>query len=176
MECGAGRVALHLQNEGHSVVGIDSSPGAIEVCRARGVKEPLNIPFIRIDLRVGEIDSLVLFGNNFGLFGSRARARWLLSRLKSLCSADALIIAQTTDPYRTENPDHLAYHERNRSRGRLGGRLRIRIRYRRIVGPWMDYLLVSKPELESIVVGTGWHVREYIDTESAGYCVILARE
>ena len=39
--CGAGRIALHLQQKGHSVVGIDNSPGAIEVCRSRGVKELL---------------------------------------------------------------------------------------------------------------------------------------
>jgi SAM-dependent methyltransferase len=174
--CGAGRIALYLQEKGHSVVGIDVSPGAIEVCRARGVKELLQIPFTQIDGRVGQVDRFVLFGNNFGLFGSPKRARWLLRRLKSLSSDDALIIAQTTDPYHTENPDHLAYHERNRKRGRLGGQLRIRVRYRRIIGPWMDYLLVSKEELEQIVQGTGWAVQQYIETDGPGYSLILKKD
>jgi SAM-dependent methyltransferase len=173
--CGAGRIALYLQGKGHPVVGIDNSPGAIEVCRARGVKELLNISFTQIDGRVGQVDSFVLFGNNFGLFGSPKRARWLLRRLKSLSSSGAVIIAQTTDPYPTQNPDHLAYHERNRKRGRLGGQLRIRIRYRRIIGPWMDYLLVSKQELEQIVQGTGWAVQQTIDTGGAGYFLILEK-
>jgi SAM-dependent methyltransferase len=174
--CGAGRIALYLQKKGHAVVGIDNSPGAIQVCRARGVKELLNIPFTQIDRRVGIIDSFVLFGNNFGLFGSPTRARWLLRRLKSLSSGKALIIAQTTDPYRTKDPDHLVYHEQNRKRGRLGGQTRIRIRYKRIIGSWMDYLLVSKQELERIIEGTGWAVKQYIDTDSAGYFVILEKD
>ena len=174
--CGAGRIALHLQEVGHTVVGLDNSPGAIEVCRARGVKELLNIPFTQIDRRLGKVDSFALFGNNFGLFGNPKRAKWLLRRLKSLSSRDAVILAQTMDPYSTDDQDHLAYHERNRRRGRLGGQVRIRIRFKRIVGPWMDFLFVSKPELEQIVEGTGWAVEQYIDTGSPGYFVILAKE
>ena len=64
----------------------------------------------------------------------------------------------------------------NRKHGRLGGQLRIRIRYRRIIGPWMDYLLVSKQELEQIVIGTGWAVWQYIDISSAAYFLILEKD
>lgn len=174
--CGAGRIALYLQEKGHSVLGIDNSPGAIEVCRSRGVNELLNIPFTQIDGRIGMVDCFVLFGNNFGLFGNQRRARWLLRRLKSLSSNNALIIANTTDPYRTDSQDHLAYHAKNRKRGRLGDRLRIRVRYKKIIGPWMEYLLVSKKELEDIVKGTGWAVKQFIDSGSASYFLILEKE
>src|SRR5205809_5074971 len=34
--CGAGRHLLYLGRRGHDVVGIDVSPGALEVCRRRG--------------------------------------------------------------------------------------------------------------------------------------------
>ena len=36
--CGAGRHSLYLQNKGFNVLGIDSSPLAIKVCKLRGVK------------------------------------------------------------------------------------------------------------------------------------------
>src|SRR5690242_11406997 len=36
---GAGRVSLELQQRGHDVVAIDVSPGAVEVCRRRGVRD-----------------------------------------------------------------------------------------------------------------------------------------
>jgi hypothetical protein len=37
--CGGGRVALYLQEYGHEVVAIDSSPGAVQICLERGVKD-----------------------------------------------------------------------------------------------------------------------------------------
>src|SRR5215210_9345463 len=38
---GAGRHALYLQGKGFDVTGIDNSPGAVEVCRLRGLKKAL---------------------------------------------------------------------------------------------------------------------------------------
>src|SRR5690348_7784404 len=37
--CGPGRVGLHLQSLGHEVMGIDISPLALEVARARGLRD-----------------------------------------------------------------------------------------------------------------------------------------
>src|ERR1700728_4652158 len=42
--CGAGRVALHLQERGADVVALDASPRAIRAARLRGVREAWCMP------------------------------------------------------------------------------------------------------------------------------------
>src|SRR5882757_2619422 len=39
--CGAGRHSLYLQGKGFAVTAMDSSPGAIKVCRQLGLKKAL---------------------------------------------------------------------------------------------------------------------------------------
>jgi SAM-dependent methyltransferase len=75
---GAGRAALELQRRGRSVVGIDVSSGVVEVARRRGVRDVRLLAFEEVDDSVGQFDTIVMFGNNFGLFGSPSKARRLL--------------------------------------------------------------------------------------------------
>jgi SAM-dependent methyltransferase len=173
--CGAGRVALHLQERGHEVVGIDLSPLAVDVSRRRGVKDVRELPVTRVGRRLGLFDTIVMFGNNFGLMGSRRRAPWLLRRFRSITNEGALILAESVNPYKTDNPDHLAFHRRNRRRGRMGGQLRIRIRYGRYTTPWFDYLLASPDEMAKLAKGTGWELRDVIDKGEHVYVGVLER-
>lgn len=173
--CGAGRVALYLQEEGHEVVAIDNSPLAIDVCRQRGVTDARLMSITETGKQLGQFDTIVMFGNNFGLFGSPERARWLLRRWKAMTTPEARIIAETLDPTQTSNPDHLSYHERNRQRGRLPGQVRIRVRFRRAVGNWFDYLFVSREEMAEIVAGTGWRVVRTVDSPGPGYIAVLEK-
>jgi hypothetical protein len=117
-----------------------------------------------------------MMGNNFGLFANFRRARWILRRWHSMTSPDGRIIAQTLDPYQTENPDHLAYHAWNRQRGRMGGQARIRVRYKRSIGRWFDYLFVSQEEMRDLVVGTGWHVARTILSSGPTYVAVLEKD
>lgn len=172
---GAGRFALHLQEQGHSVVGIDVSPGALEVCRQRGVAEVRSLPFHQIDDSLGLFDTILMMGNNFGLFATPRRARWLLRRLKGLTSSNARIVAESRDVYNTDRPEHRAYHRRNQSRGKLAGELRIRCRYRQYIGDWMAYLMVSQAEMAQIVQGTGWHIAEILPSDGSEYIAVLEK-
>jgi SAM-dependent methyltransferase len=174
--CGAGRVSLYLQEQGHDVVAIDISPLAVEVCRQRGVRDVHLMSINQISSRLGTFNTIVMMGNNFGLFANFRRARWLLRRWHRMTSPEARIITQTLDPYQTENPDHLAYHAWNRQRGRMSGQTRIRVRYKRSVGPWFDYLFVSREEMDDLVVGTGWHVAKTIDSSGPIYIAILEKD
>jgi SAM-dependent methyltransferase len=174
--CGAGRVALHLQKHGHDVVAIDVSPLAIEVCRRRGVRDARVLAFERIDESLGAIDTVVMMGNNFGLFGGEAKARRLLRRLHRLTSDRGRIVAESRDPYSTDDPSHLAYQERNRRRGRMPGQLRLRVRHRSYATPWFDYLIVSQDEMRALLEGTGWHVSRFLDGEEGLYVAVIEKD
>jgi SAM-dependent methyltransferase len=163
--CGAGRVALHLQERGHDVVGIDISPGAVEVSRDRGADaRALDVADVR-DLD-DEFDTVVMFGNNFGLVGTRATAPEILGGLAAVTTDDARLLAETRDPYVTDDPNHTAYHELNRERGRLGGALRIRTRYERRASPWFDYLMVAPDEMRELLEPTAWALAEVLEPNS----------
>ncbi len=162
--CGAGRVCLHLQARGRDVVGIDSSPGAIEVCRRRGVRNARVLRLEDVDASLGAFDTVVMYGNNLCLLGSPAKARRLLRRLHALTTERGRIVGSTFDPYGGDDPVHAAYHEQNRRRGKAGGHVRARLRYRDLCSPWFELLFTSVEELESLLAGTGWHLARTVGT------------
>lgn len=167
--CGPGRVCLYLQEQGHDVVGIDNSPLAIKVARERGVQDARGMSITQASRNtLGTFDTIIMFGNNFGLMANPRRARWLLRRFYHMCGDDGRIIAASNDVYQTDKPEHLDYHERNRRRGRMPGQIRLRVRFRKTTGPWFDYLMVSPDEMQQILVGTGWRVRQTFTQEEGG--------
>ena len=176
--CGAGRVGLHLAAKGVETVGIDVSPLAVETCHRRGFPGAEVCAFEQASRRrLGRFDTVVMFGNNFGLMAGRRRGRARLRRLHAMTTDDARILAESRDPHGTDAPHHLAYHERNRERGRLPGQLRIRVRYGLYKTPWLDYLLVSQKEMASILEGTGWRIERCLDSASGGfYVAVIVKE
>jgi SAM-dependent methyltransferase len=173
--CGAGRVSLELQSRGHAVVAIDASPLAVRTCRLRGVRHARVLPFTQVDRRLGLFDTVVLYGNNFGLFANRRRARWLLRRLRNLTTPGARIIAESRDPSQSTDPEHRRYHRLNRGRGRLPGQLRMRVRCGRACTPWFEYLLASPEEMQRIVRGTGWQVERLVRSDGSLYIAVIER-
>ncbi len=175
--CGAGRHSLYLQEKGFDVMGIDNSPGAIEVCKLRGLKKAEVLPIEDVgNLPENSFDTIIMFGNNFGLFGSPENAKKILEKFSHITSENAQIIAGTLNPYKTEDPNHLEYHELNRRRNRLPGQATIRIRYERAVGAWFDYLFVSPEEMREIFKDTDWQIREFIESDGAHYFGVIEKK
>jgi len=172
--CGGGRVSLHLQSRGLDVVGIDSSPGAIECCRRRGVRDARLVDVEAIDASLGLFDTIVLLGQNFGMLGSAARARRILGRLMRLTSARGRIVAETFDPHALDDPVQERYRERNHRRGRMPGQLRLRVRHRELSTSWLDWLQVSPAELADLLEGTGWRLSRTLG-EGPSYVAIIDR-
>ncbi len=173
--CGAGRHSLFLQNQGKTVLGIDISPKAIEVCKRRGLKRAEIVSITSLNPKFGIYGTILMLGNNFGLMANRKRARWLLKRFHKFTPPDGLIIAESRNPFATNDPDHLSYHKKNTSAGKMAGQIRIRVRYKLLVTPWFEYLMVSQEEMEDILHGTGWSVKRFIGDKSPMYVAIIGK-
>lgn len=175
--CGAGRHALYLQQKGFDVTGIDNSPGAIEVCKLRGLKKAFVRPIADVDkFKPNSFDTIIMLGNNFGLFGSAEQAKTILAKMSRITAREAQIIAGTRNPYKTDDAEHLEYHKLNRKRGRMSGQIRMRVRFGKAVGEWFDYLFVSPEEMESILDNTDWQIREFIASEEANYFAVIGKK
>ena len=175
--CGAGRHSLYLQEKGFDVTGIDNSPGAIEVCKLRGLQQTEVLPIEKADqIAENNFDTIIMFGNNFGLFGSPENAKKILEKFTRITAPEAQIIAGTLNPYKTEDPNHLEYHELNRRRGRIPGQATIRIIYDKAVGNWFDYLFVSPEEMQEIVRDTDWQIKQFIAPEDLHYFAVIEKK
>ena len=114
--CGAGRHALYLQKRGHEVVGIDVSPGTVEVSRDRGVDaRPLDVAEVR-ELDAEPFETVVMFGNNFGLVGTRATAPRVLGGLAAVTTDDARSVRdRRPEPHHVPRPQPRARATRRRA-------------------------------------------------------------
>ncbi len=156
---GAGRHSLELQERGHDVVALDTSAGALKVCRRRGVRQTFHGTVADFAATGPErFDTILLFGHNLGLIGSPEASGDFLGHLASLCRTESRLVGTNRDPHRTDDPFHLRYHEQNRARGRMVGQLRLRVRWRDIATEWFDLLFCSPNELIAIVRDHGCRV------------------
>lgn len=172
---GAGRHSLVVQRRRLEAVAIDISPGAVEVCRRRGVEDARLLPLAEIDERLGTFDTVLLLCGNFGLAGSDEETIALLEKLHRLTSPDARIVLDTVDPYADTDAADLAYLERNRERGRMPGQVTIRIAYAGLTTPWFDLLCVSLLELAALIEGTGWR-SVFLRADGADVYAVLEKD
>ncbi|HUY21239.1 MAG TPA: class I SAM-dependent methyltransferase [Acidimicrobiales bacterium] len=175
--CAAGRVALHLQERGMDVVGVDASPLAVRTARARGLRAARCMTVDALGADIGSFDTAVLFGNNFGIFGTPAKLRRALMRWARTMPPGARILAESTNPYCGGVPAFdRSYYRRNVERGLMPGQARLRVRYRRWETPWFAWLFVSRADMRSLLRGTGWHQADVLGgAPSEPYVAVLEK-
>ena len=131
-------------------------------------------------LMPNKFNSIIMFGNNFGLMKNKTNAKKLLKQFFSMTYDDAVIVAEDRDPYITNNQIHFAYLDRNRQLGRMPGQIRIRARFMQYTSKWFDYLYVSKDEMTNLISGTGWEIKTFIDSknykENGQYIAIMVKK
>jgi hypothetical protein len=55
------------------------------------------------------------------------------------------------------------------------GQIRLRIRYQNLKTPWFDYLIVSQNEMKEMIQGTGWVIRQFINSEGPQYIAVIKK-
>lgn len=93
--CGAGNHSLYLQNQGFKVTAFDQSPGAITVCRERGVQNYQQGELLTTDLDF--FDTVLLLMNGIGIAGELKNIDVFLKKLKSLLNPGGQILLDSSD-------------------------------------------------------------------------------
>ena len=94
--CGAGSHALYLQNEKKmEVLAIDTSEGAIEVCKKRGIKRAENVAFE--GLSEEKFDTILLLMNGTGIVGKMRKLDAFFAQLKQLLNPGGQVLIDSSD-------------------------------------------------------------------------------
>ncbi len=93
--CGAGNHSLYLQEKGLDVIAVDTSEGAIEVCRLRGVKNAFVEDILQ--LQDEQYDTILLLMNGSGIFQKLELISTYLKQLKSLLKVNGQLLIDSSD-------------------------------------------------------------------------------
>jgi len=93
--CGAGSHTLYLQEKEFEVMAIDTSKGAIEVCKLRGVNHAVQIDLL--DLNEVTFDTILLLMNGTGIFQKIDQIDHYLQHLKTLLKPNGQILIDSSD-------------------------------------------------------------------------------
>ncbi len=170
---GSGRHSLELLERGLDVLALDVSAGAVEVCRERGVASTFLGTVDALAATDPEpFDAMLLLGNNLGLLSSDVGSWRMLEAMRRLLRPGGVVVGTGRDPYLTDEPEHIAYHQRNLDRRRMGGQTRMRVRRRHLATDWFDYLFTSPEELGDLSERAGWHIDHVTDPDPRYLCVL----
>ncbi len=108
---GAGNHSLHLQNKGLKIKAIDSSKGAIEVCKLRGIQKAELKPLLK---ETETFDTILLLMNGTGIFQTIKETPIYLNHLKNLLNPNGQILIDSSDiKYMYEDEDGGLWHDAN---------------------------------------------------------------
>jgi len=126
--------------------------------RFRGGRDARVLALHEVGPGLGRFRTVIMFGNNLGLFRSRRRRYWLPQRRSLVTTDNGRILAGTMDMHCTEDPIHVAYHARNLGARPMPGQIRMRIRHLQYATPWFDYMTVSPQETAQLAHAGGWRL------------------
>lgn len=93
--CGTGSHSLYLQKNGFEVTALDQSPGAIEVCRKRGIRNSIQKEFLLYS-ETG-FDTLLFLMNGIGISGKLQKLSSFFRHANRLLNPDGQILLDSSN-------------------------------------------------------------------------------
>jgi 2-polyprenyl-3-methyl-5-hydroxy-6-metoxy-1,4-benzoquinol methylase len=178
--CGGGKHSLYFQENDQDVSAMDNSPKAIETCKMRGIRKTIvcDVEYFHLIEDSLKFDHIIFWGNNLGLFQSRDFFLYFMEILEHYTHSDSLIHLESMSPYGEgfSDTETVEYVRQNLLQKRLGGQMNVRVRYKKFVTPWTDYLFLSIEELRELVNHTNWEIVNILeDNETYQYIAQLKK-
>jgi SAM-dependent methyltransferase len=151
---GSGLHSLYLQRLGLDVTAIDITPEAVQVMSSRGVRDARQADFAKFN--DGRYDTLLLLGHGIGIAEDLAGIDAFLAHASALTATSGQILVHSRDVTRTQDPAHLAYHEKNRRLGRYPGEIRFQFEFEGHAGPYCGWLHIDPQTLGGEASKAGW--------------------
>lgn len=152
--CGAGAHSLYLQKKGIPVTALDTSLGAIETCKLRGVENYVHSKIT--DYSGQRFDTLLLLMNGIGIAGTLKGLKILLTHLKTLLNPGGQILLDSSDIIYMFDADEDGGHC-SPLNGHYYGEVRFRMEYKKIEGEPFEWLYIDYNTLQNIVHGQDLH-------------------
>ena len=144
--CGAGSHSLYLQERGLQVTALDSSKGAIETCKQRGVKLSQNCSIL--DFKNQKFDTLLLLMNGIGIVGKLALLKTYLTHFKSLLNPNGQILLDSSDIIYMFDADKDGGHWIPESKGYYG-EVEFTMKYNGEIGKPFSWLYLDYKTLQN---------------------------
>ncbi|MGS2764205.1 class I SAM-dependent methyltransferase [Sinomicrobium sp. M5D2P9] len=169
--CGAGSHALYLEKEKKlDVTAIDTSPGAAEVCKSRG----LNHVFVQdiMQYNGAKFDTVLLLMNGLGICGKLAYIDNFLSHLKNLLNEGGQILLDSSDIIYMFDEDEDGGHWIPSS-PEYYGEVEFRMKYKGMQSPGFPWLYADYNTLQNAAVSNGLNCELVLQGEHYDYLARL---
>lgn len=162
--CGAGNHALWLQDKDFKVKAIDSSEGAIEVSKKRGVLDAELKPLLE---ETATFDTILLLMNGTGIFQELSEVSKYLTHLKSLLKPNGQILIDSSDiSYMYEDEDGGTWLDLNTG---YPGELDYYLSYKGEKEVPMKWLYIDFNTLKTACLTVGLQCEKVMDGEHFDY-------
>ena len=131
--CGPGRHLAALAAAGHDGLGLDLSPVAVRLARARGAEAILRSVFADVP-RAGTWNTALLLDGNIGIGGAPAA---LLARARALVAPGGSVLVETGSPTEPTR------------------RIRVRLESRSAMSPWFGWATVGAEGIGALAEAAG---------------------
>jgi SAM-dependent methyltransferase len=168
---GTGVHALPLQRRGLEVCAIDFTPEAVEIMRARGVRDAR---LARLEeFRDGPFDTILVLANGAGLAETLDGLEGFLGRLGQLLAPDGQVLLDSCDVRPPAGPDGV--RPATGRDGRYVGDIHFQLEYRGEKGDLFPQLYVDPDTFADRARRAGWSLEVVEPGEGGSYLARLTR-